>query len=260
MAHADAVGRGGPTRLPLRFASGTRRRPPSPKCACSRDVGKDPYAHLGEVAKPVGVAHAHCNSDTGGDESEHGTVELGITRVIDGRGSFMRRLSLAIVMISILSTGCSSLIPATAIPAAGPAPTPTAVYPGLSISLERGPCITGCAVYRVMVDAYGNVSYEGLYGVAVQGKRSAKITLQQVGELVQAIDQAHVLALPDTYGSINPSVTLVITLHGQSKHFSHVYGSLECREDLYQDGAPPALCALEHKIEAVVNVEQWVKP
>ncbi len=181
-------------------------------------------------------------------------------RVIHGRGFFMRTFVLASIFCMILLTGCSSVNAAGSAAISNATPTPTAVVPGLSISLERGPCISGCAVYRVMIDGYGNVRYEGLYGVAVKGKRTAKITPQQVNELARDIEQAHVLTLQDTYGSVDPAVTLMITLHGQSKHFSHVYGTLECRVDLYGDAAPPALCALEHQIEAVVNVDRWVKP
>lgn len=143
--------------------------------------------------------------------------------------------------------------------AAPPLPDTPAYYPDLSISMGRGSCLGSCPVYRLGIDAKGNVIYEGVDWVAITGKRSARITPQQIDELVAAIKRANIWTLKDAYFAATdlPSIGLSIRLNGQSKRIWHA-GKLDCGK--YDGGAPMALCELEREIEATVNSNRWVKP
>lgn len=139
-------------------------------------------------------------------------------------------------------------------------PTPRATTPGdLSVSMQRGPCFGACPVYELKLNAAGKVMYNGQNFVRVLGGQEYTLSAEHVQDLVEAIQTAHFFELNDQYtASVTdmPSVTLSITLDGQTKTIYH-YGSLSCEGEL--DSAPKTLCDLENKIDALAQVERWVK-
>ena len=160
----------------------------------------------------------------------------------------MKKLILLIICLGL--AGCSESI-------FNIQSTPT--YPDLEISMERGPCFGTCPIYTLIIHANGTVNYEGEAFVQIEGTRNAKISPDQIDELVTAIENADFFSLEDQYrflASDLPSITLSITLDGRSKSIWH-YGSLDCGGK--RDDAPEELCELESKIDEVVNSSQWVK-
>ncbi len=156
---------------------------------------------------------------------------------------------LILIISCIALTACSASIPSVQ-------STPT--DPVLFVSFERGWCLGTCPVYGLTIQADGIVEYQGINFVKVEGKRSSKITFNQIKELVTAINEADFFSLQDHYAILAtdlPSITLTITLNGRTKSIFH-YGSLDCGGSF--DNAPQKLCELERKIEQVVNSSQWV--
>jgi hypothetical protein len=123
--------------------------------------------------------------------------------------------------------------------------------------MERGACYGRCPIYKLTISANGTVDYEGIRFVRIEGKRRSKINASQIEELVASIKNADFFSLEDEYvtpATDLPSITLSITLDGQTKSIWH-YGFLDCGSE----NAPQELCELESKIEEVVNSKQWVK-
>ena len=103
------------------------------------------------------------------------------------------------------------------------------------------------------------MDYEGLGSVKIEGKQSTTLNAEQIQELVKAIEETNFFLLDDQYlePAIDfPSVTLTITLNGQTRSIQH-YGMFNCT-DYYQD-TQHKLCRLEDKIDEVTKSSQWVK-
>jgi len=193
----------------------------------------------------------------------------------------MRKTLLGFLLVLSFVGACSPQIPPTPTPlpptrvstftpspvpppTPTPMPTPTPAYPDLAIEMVRTGGLLRSAHYRLRVDASGNVSYvsyaetnDGIFEV----KGSAKIIPQQIDELVAAIEKADVFALEDSYydfvGMDLPEMYLIITLNGRTKRVSQ-YPALRCSGD-HSSTAPQALCDLELKIQATVNLDRLVK-
>jgi len=139
-----------------------------------------------------------------------------------------------------------------------PSAPSTQPYSDLVVTMQRGLCYGTCPVYRLTIHGDGNVDYEGILYVAIQGPRSTKISSDEIQELIGAIENAAFFSLKDeyvAYGKDLPSVTLSITIDGRSKSIWHS-PALDCSGKL--DNAPRELCELESKIDEIVNSDQWV--
>lgn len=135
---------------------------------------------------------------------------------------------------------------------AGPAQGPV-------ITLERTPCYGGCPIYRVELHADGAVRFVGERFTKVTGEATGRVPADSVKALMAAFEAAKFTTLPDTltFGSPAcperitdlPSAIVTLTKDGRTKRVIHQGG---CR------GAPPALDALEKRIDAVTGTERWI--
>lgn len=136
--------------------------------------------------------------------------------------------------------------------------TPAEIPSDLQITLDRGPCFGSCPVYSVMIDANGNVVYQGTMFVAVEGKQTTTISEEQLGALVTAFKDIDFFSLKDSYeaGATDLSTTTtILTMNGRTKTVFN-YG-VGCDNEL--GPAPQKLCDLETLIDETVNVNQWVE-
>lgn len=131
----------------------------------------------------------------------------------------------------------------------------TAALHNVVITLERTMCFGTCPVYTVTVYGDGKVIFEGQKYVKVTGRRTARISPQQVRQLIAEFDKAHYFALQDRYYAPNsrtdfPSAITSITIGARTKTVDHYLGD---------SSAPPALTNLEDKIDAIVNTKRWIR-
>ena len=194
-----------------------------------------------------------------------------------------KRLSI-LWMCAILLAACAPFAAPTPVPTGTPIPaleptltpvltltsTPTPGYPAdLAIAMTGGCGGFGCA-YHVTIDAAGNVGFQQSgpqWGYDTPPRKVAKITPEQIQELVTAINKANIWALED---QLDPPVggptdtvglTIFVTLNGRSKSVScwdnAFFGS--CR--MTPPGATPApgaaLPELKQTIARIIKLDQW---
>jgi hypothetical protein len=152
------------------------------------------------------------------------------------------------VAILLLLAACSGLQLTTAV---------TTVPADFEVTLERGPCFGSCPVYKLMVGADGQVVYEGIRFVEVEGTQIVMLGPGDVRDIAQAVVDATFFTLEDEYtvqATDLPSILLTVTMDGNTKQVYH-YG-VGCGTDL--DTAPAQLCALEGMLEAIPMANGWV--
>jgi hypothetical protein len=137
--------------------------------------------------------------------------------------------------------------------------TPVAVVAErVFITLERGPCLGSCPVYRLRIFDTGRVEYEGLQHVMRSGAVTDSVNVARIEELRQAFVNASYATLAPRYGYGEPTcrlyvadaVTVVtsIELDGRVIRVEHDHGCT---------GVPQALTALEDSIDRVVESWRW---
>ncbi|MFN8475761.1 MAG: DUF6438 domain-containing protein [Anaerolineae bacterium] len=138
--------------------------------------------------------------------------------------------------------------------AAGPVASPVGDIDHVVITLERGPCFGACPTYKVTIRGTGEVAWEGKRFVKVVGPASAKISPDAVRALLDEMVAAGYFNMNDKYTKANatdmPSAVTSVTLSGVTKTIDHYYGD---------NSAPPALTALEKRIDEVAGTAQWIK-
>ena len=185
------------------------------------------------------------------------------------------QITLPLVMLTLAScsppsnlisqTATSSSLPATLAPTPTKSPTPTVTLPqiptqmdsDLLIIMKREGCYLICPIYQLAIESNGNITYEGLAFVEVEGIRKAWINSREVAKLITAIEEADFFELEDNYVPIFLDVerlTISITLDGHSKSIRHF--GIWCGDE--PKTAPPKLCELENLIEEITNSSQWV--
>ena len=129
----------------------------------------------------------------------------------------------------------------------------------VTIALERTSCFGDCPIYRVTIDARGNVIYEGRKFVAVSGRRTGRIPVARVAAILATADRIGFFELRDHYRTVRgpdgsetvvtdlPTTIVTITRAGVTKRV----------EDYY--GAPRALQELERQIDEAAGTSQWVE-
>jgi hypothetical protein len=113
-------------------------------------------------------------------------------------------------------------------------------------------------VYLVAVTTDGFVSYEGRQLVRRLGSAAARIPKPSVDSLLWELEAAGYFTFASRYrpservcGRYTPSYQTVITsmrLGERSKRIEHDYGC---------GGAPPALAAMERRIDEVLGSDRW---
>lgn len=126
-----------------------------------------------------------------------------------------------------------------------------------------------CPAYRLRVSANGRVEYEGRQFVKVKGRRTKKLTAEQVKALRDEVSKARYFQLRDAYASAsdgcpstwtdNPSAITSVRSGGHTKSINHYYG---CRakgeKSLLGDVYPAQLTRFEMRIDEIVQTEEWV--
>jgi len=128
------------------------------------------------------------------------------------------------------------------------APAPAA--PTLLIELERTACFGTCPVYTVSIAGDGTVHYTGTQFVKIAGTHSWKIDPAAVKALAAEIEKAGFFDMKDEYTALvtdHPTTYTTVTLGGRHKRVKDYFGP------------PPALKAIEDRIDEVAGVRRYVR-
>jgi hypothetical protein len=143
---------------------------------------------------------------------------------------------------------------------------PAALDPATSVTLKRTACLGACPVYSVTVRGDGRVAWNGEAHVATLGPASATIDPKKARELVEMITGSCFLVMRDVYYlpmTDHAWANTTLTLGDRVKTVRHNVGSLGANvESIALPGycsAPPALDAIEKKIDAVAGTARWIK-
>lgn len=119
------------------------------------------------------------------------------------------------------------------------------------VTLQRTPCRGTCPAYVVTVQGDGTVFYKGVQHAPFIGTRQGKVAAADVQRLVAAFDAADFWELHDSYtGGAPDQSSAVTTLVAGTRHKTiNDYGGATA--------APPALRALESRIDMLVDTAQW---
>jgi len=120
-----------------------------------------------------------------------------------------------------------------------------------TITLQRTACFGACPVYKLTIFVDGRVVYTGERYVKVTGKRTTRISPKAVKQLAAEFQKLNYFSLPESYAggpTDMASAITSITIGKTRKSVNHYLGS---------PNAPQTLTALENKIDAVVNSQQW---
>jgi len=127
------------------------------------------------------------------------------------------------------------------------------IPPDMLITLERSVCMTPCPVYRISIDAQGNVAYEGISSVKVDGIQHSKISQDDVWRLLEAFRKARYFQKFNSYTRMGTTcgtnIYTSLTINGRTKRIKRYTGS----------PAPPDLEELELLIDEVTNSAQWTE-
>jgi hypothetical protein len=127
------------------------------------------------------------------------------------------------------------------------------------IVLERTACFGECPVYKVTIDARGNITYDGVKFVLIEGRQTARIPLSRVAALVQTVDRIRFFELRDRYLTIVnpdgseqmvtdlPTVFVTVTKDGRSKRVEDYFGT------------PDGLKQLERQIDEAAGTKRWIQ-
>jgi hypothetical protein len=139
---------------------------------------------------------------------------------------------------------------------ASSAQTP-AVPDDVVIKLERTTCFGPCPVYSVTIDATGNVTYEGVKFVRVEGRQNARISPSRVAALLETAERIGFFGLQDQYRTVrNPDGTVTIVSDLPTTFVTITRGGRSKRVENYL-GAPAALKELEQQIDDAAGTRQW---
>lgn len=127
-------------------------------------------------------------------------------------------------------------------------------WKSVRVTLSRSTCFGTCPSYQVEIHGDGTVMYEGKEYVAVRGRHSAKVSHEDVVELVRAFRDADYFSLDDKYvwGVTDmPTFETSITIGTDTKKVTDYVG--------LQAGMPASAEALEDDIDRVADTARWVK-
>ncbi len=120
------------------------------------------------------------------------------------------------------------------------------------ITLERTACFGFCPMYKLTVYADGRVIYEGNQFVKVKGTRTTRISPMKARQLMLEFQRIQYFNLQDRYEGGPTDAPSAITSFQMGRKSKTVYHYLASPD------APQKLTDLEAKIDAAVNVQQWI--
>lgn len=125
----------------------------------------------------------------------------------------------------------------------------------IEITLRRGGGMSGKPTYSLTITGAGLVTYTGLAGVAIKGKRTRHISQASIAALNDEFVRANFFELQDSYISgvtDQPSCTLSLRADSYHKQIHH--------DDAGINKDPPeALIHLEYRIDEIAGSKRWVK-
>lgn len=148
-------------------------------------------------------------------------------------------------------------------------PGPTAVeaigHPpshGDSLHFERGSCFGWCPVYKVDVNADGEISYEGEAWVVTLGKASGRVSPGGMVQLQSAISELKTMANLDpkgcaTWHTDDFDVTVSIRSEKAIKTFADYHGC-DRMKDPRQDELLKRLREIEDSLDRILDIEHWI--
>ncbi|MFZ0739572.1 MAG: TonB family protein [Candidatus Acidiferrales bacterium] len=140
------------------------------------------------------------------------------------------------------------------------------------VTLERGGCYGSCPVYRLKIKRDGTVEYEGDSYVFLQGNHRARISKDEVNQLLADFRSADYFSLDDKYIYRRPT-EILLRSQGCSNKLSWQYGMTtdlpstltsitidsKTKQVVDYDGAPPALRQLETQIDELAHSARWLR-
>jgi len=118
------------------------------------------------------------------------------------------------------------------------------------ITIERTACYGACPVYSLEITGDGTVTYQGRQFVRVTGKQTAKISPEDVRQLVAEFERIRYFDLQNIYAAHItdlPSTTTSIRIGERFKKVIDHYGG------------PDELKNLEDRVDEVAGSDRWVK-
>lgn len=118
------------------------------------------------------------------------------------------------------------------------------------VSLERTPCFGKCPTYKYSIFNTGRIIYHGEANVENLGSYSARLSDEQVKEIITQIEVQNIFAMNDKYDAKItdiPSTLLIINLNGKKKKIFD------------RHGAPNALKDFEKFIDRLVLNSKMIK-
>ena len=156
----------------------------------------------------------------------------------------------------LLTLACAARAPAPA-PAEGP-PSEAADSTRFALTIYRSPCPGGCLVYSVSVTPEGRITYTGTAEVRRLGTVVSRIPRPRLDAFLRQLEASEYFELASQYrpgepgcSRYVPSYQTVITsvrAAGRFKRIEHDHGC---------GNVPPALTALERRVDEVLNTERW---
>lgn len=128
----------------------------------------------------------------------------------------------------------------------------------VSIEMSRGPCYGSCPVYYLTLHGDGVVEYRGIRFVGVKEKQTARISTEQLMQVLRDLDGMHFFTVEDRafgWGYDSSSVSISVSVDGKQKRVTadgvYVPGSM---------GGPKArFLQIADEIDTIVNSNQWVQ-
>jgi TonB family protein len=154
-----------------------------------------------------------------------------------------------------------------------PVPFPKIEHPDdIVITMERGVCYGSCPAYRVKITGDGSVEYNGGAYVLLLGNHRARISKEEVNQLLSDFRSADYFSLDDKY-TYGRSTTILVRSQGCSDKVNWLHGMTtdlpstqtsitiggRTKQVFDYDGAPLALRQLESQIDELAHSARWVR-
>ena len=120
------------------------------------------------------------------------------------------------------------------------------------VTLERTACFGFCPMYKLTIYGDGRVVYEGNRFVKITGTKTTRISPMKARQLMLEFQRIQYFNLQDRYEGGPTDAPSAITSFQMGPKFKTVYHYLASPD------APQKLTDLEAKIDATVNVQQWI--
>jgi hypothetical protein len=127
----------------------------------------------------------------------------------------------------------------------------------VSIELSRGPCFGNCPSYSLTLHGDGLVEYHGTRFVRVKEKQTARISTEQVMQVLRDLDRMNFFTVEDRalqWGFDSPSVSISVSVDGRQKRVT--------TDGIYVvkwNGPKARILQIAHEIDTIAGSKQWVQ-